>query len=169
MTSLIFIVLPSLQNSHVIAETLSRFWNILSNILLPIFYVIGSLSQNRIERSNMVKLKTGLSEQKYAIYLFKGIILFTHVSTNFSDEYVIFLKSSCFVNLISKIWKLCFLPEKLSKINICKPCLIFSEDRKYFLHSEMILQMAIDWANESQIKIWFYQTKIHEIWHLKVY
>ena len=40
---------------------------------------------------------------------------------------------------------------------------------KYFLHSEMMLQMPIVWANENQLKIWFYQMKIHEIWHLKVY
>ena len=40
---------------------------------------------------------------------------------------------------------------------------------KYFLHSEMILQMPIDLGNENQLKIWFYQMKIHEICPLKVY
>ena len=39
----------------------------------------------------------------------------------------------------------------------------------YFLHSEMILQMHIDWANENQLRKWFYQMKIHEICHPKVY
>ena len=33
---------------------------------------------------------------------------------------------------------------------------------RYFLHSEMMLQMPIDWANENQSKIWFYQMKIQE-------
>ena len=40
--------------------------------------------------------------------------------------------------------------------------------RKYLLHSEMILQMAIKWANWNQPKFWFYQMKIQEICHLKV-
>ena len=34
---------------------------------------------------------------------------------------------------------------------------------KYFLHSEKIIQMPLNWANCNQSKIWFCQIKIQEI------
>ena len=72
------------------------------------------------------------------------------------------------VDLISKILKWCFLTEKLSKINFCTFCLVFSEGRKYkvqlyFLDSEKIIQMPLNWVNGNQSEIWFCQMKIQEI------
>ena len=35
--------------------------------------------------------------------------------------------------------------------------------KQYFLHSEKIIQMPLNWANGNQSKIWFCQIKIQEI------
>ena len=52
---------------------------------------------------------------------------------------------------------------KLYQVHVVSEKLVF---RIYFLHSEKIIQMPLDWANDNQSKIWFCQIKNQEFCHL---